>query len=122
MQVERRFRRRRLGLTPLIDVIFLLLLFFMLSSSFARHGEVELTLGGGGAGGGALPVFVRLTGDGVSVNGRAATDLAAAVERHRAAAPQPLALAVTGGATAQDLVAVLARLRAVPDSTLVVLR
>ena len=32
-------RRRRLPLTPLIDVIFLLLLFFMLSSTFTRFSD-----------------------------------------------------------------------------------
>ena len=36
-------RRRRLSMTSLIDVIFLLLLFFMLSSTFSRFAEVELS-------------------------------------------------------------------------------
>ena len=45
-----RFARRRLGLTPLIDVIFLLLLFFMLSSTFSRFSQVPVE--GGAAGGG----------------------------------------------------------------------
>ena len=35
-----------MALTPLIDVIFLLLLFFMLSSTFSRFGEIKLDLGG----------------------------------------------------------------------------
>lgn len=39
-------RRRRVSLTALIDVIFLLLLFFMLSSTFARHGELALDWSG----------------------------------------------------------------------------
>lgn len=38
-------RRRRLSLTSLIDVIFLLLLFFMLSSTFTRFGEIEIAAG-----------------------------------------------------------------------------
>ncbi|WP_254442490.1 biopolymer transporter ExbD [Ruegeria arenilitoris] len=36
------FVRRRMSMTPLIDVIFLLLLFFMLSSTFSRFAEIEL--------------------------------------------------------------------------------
>lgn len=36
-------------MTSLIDVIFLLLLFFMLSSTFARQGELPLDLAMGGA-------------------------------------------------------------------------
>lgn len=35
-------RRRRLSLTPLIDVIFLLLMFFMLGSSFTRFGAIDI--------------------------------------------------------------------------------
>ena len=41
-------RRRRLSMTSLIDVIFLLLLFFMLTSTFTRFSEVELTAAGSG--------------------------------------------------------------------------
>jgi biopolymer transport protein ExbD len=35
-------RTRRISLTPLIDVVFILLLFFMLSSSFQRWHSVDL--------------------------------------------------------------------------------
>lgn len=42
-------RRRRLSMTSLVDVIFLLLLFFMLTSTFKREGELPLNLAGGGA-------------------------------------------------------------------------
>lgn len=38
--------RRRLALTPLIDVVFLLLMFFMLTSSFDKFTTIDLTLGG----------------------------------------------------------------------------
>ncbi len=126
MRTERRgFRRRRLALTPLIDVIFLLLLFFMLSSSFARYGEVELTPGGAGpVRAGVPPVFLRLTAEGFSVNGRTVSPDAveAAIDPFRAGSPQPLLLGLARGVTAQDLVAALVRLRSVPDATLVVVR
>jgi biopolymer transport protein ExbD len=49
-------------LTPLIDVIFLLLLFFMLSSTFTRFAEVPLTNAGGGVAdraAAALPATAR---------------------------------------------------------------
>ncbi len=36
---------RRISLTPLIDVVFLLLVFFMLSSSFIRWRQVDLHAG-----------------------------------------------------------------------------
>lgn len=38
-------RRKRLSMTSLIDVIFLLLLFFMLSSVFSRHVQIEVRAG-----------------------------------------------------------------------------
>ncbi|MCT8266537.1 biopolymer transporter ExbD [Afifella sp. JA880] len=37
-------RHRAMSMTPLIDVVFLLLLFFMLASTFARFGSVDVTL------------------------------------------------------------------------------
>ncbi|AGA32527.1 Biopolymer transport protein ExbD/TolR [Thioalkalivibrio nitratireducens DSM 14787] len=43
------FRRRRddeagINLTPLIDVVFLLLIFFMVSTTFDRHADIQLQL------------------------------------------------------------------------------
>lgn len=35
-------RKRAIGLTPLIDVVFILLMFFMLASSFKHPGGMEL--------------------------------------------------------------------------------
>lgn len=41
-------RKRRLTMTSLIDVIFLLLLFFMLSSTFSREAEFPIDLAASG--------------------------------------------------------------------------
>ena len=72
---ERAFRRRRLSLTSLIDVIFLLLLFFMLSSTFSHFSEVELATAGAGqaASSETQPVFVQLRADSLRVNAREVT-------------------------------------------------
>jgi len=65
------FRRRALSLTSLIDVIFLLLLFFMLSTTFTRTAELPLVAGGSGTGvAQTAPVFLRLGADDLSVNGQ----------------------------------------------------
>lgn len=63
-------RRRRLSMTSLIDVIFLLLLFFMLSSTFARQGELPLDLAMGGATSApeTPPAFVQLREDGLRLD------------------------------------------------------
>lgn len=41
--LKRQRQRRRASITSLIDVIFLLLLFFMLASTFTRFAELEVT-------------------------------------------------------------------------------
>lgn len=49
MSLRRVRRRSRITITSLIDVIFLLLLFFMLASTFSKFSEVELTSASGDA-------------------------------------------------------------------------
>ena len=46
MRFESAFRRRRrlIGLAPLIDVVFILLLFFMLTTNFTRWRELPFDL------------------------------------------------------------------------------
>ncbi|MBO6857990.1 MULTISPECIES: biopolymer transporter ExbD [Roseibium] len=46
-------RRKRIPLTPLIDVIFILIMFFLLSSTFGVWRPLEVALGGGAPAGGA---------------------------------------------------------------------
>lgn len=66
-------KRGRLSMTSLIDVIFLLLLFFMLTSTFSKFGEVELMAAGQGAGAGERQMlFVSLNEDSLSLNGQPA--------------------------------------------------
>ncbi|CUA95828.1 biopolymer transporter ExbD [Pannonibacter indicus] len=64
-------RRRPLSMTSLIDVIFLLLLFFMLSTTFTRFAGVDLgkpgQAGGGASGTPGILVFVEA--DGLRING-----------------------------------------------------
>jgi biopolymer transport protein ExbD len=59
-------------MTSLIDVIFLLLLFFMLSSTFSRFAEVDLsTARSGGAGSSdAKMSFLQLGEENLRVNGQ----------------------------------------------------
>ena len=70
--MRRQARRRRLSMTSLIDVIFLLLLFFMLSSTFSRFAEVELsTASAGGADSSDVETsFLQLGEETLRVNGR----------------------------------------------------
>lgn len=120
--MRRPSRRRALSMTPLIDVIFLLLLFFMLSSTFSRFSDVEMDLGSAGAAGGAPGelAFLRLSVQSVELNGRpvALETLAAAVT---ASGAGTLVVSLGGEVTAQRLTDLLVALRRLPEVDLVVL-
>ncbi|WP_255465873.1 biopolymer transporter ExbD [Salipiger sp. IMCC34102] len=115
---RRKARRRALSLTSLIDVIFLLLLFFMLSSTFSRFAEVELTVGAAGDGGtaDAAPLFLRLAPDTLSLNGElvALDALAGAFPDVEAEAPLVVLVSMAAGVTSQRLTDLLGVLRGVP--------
>jgi len=64
---------RRISLTPLIDVVFLLLIFFMLSSTFLKFTGLDIKGGQTGAASGDIAnlVLVRVHADNkVEVNGK----------------------------------------------------
>ena len=125
--MRRLSRRRRLSMTSLIDVIFLLLLFFMLTSTFTRFSEVELASGGSGSGvSDASPIFAQLGPKELRLNGSAVelTDLPtrlAALKSEGAEGDTPLLIALQQGVTAQRLTDVLVGLRQVPGVSITVL-
>ncbi|MGR3541376.1 MAG: ExbD/TolR family protein [Hasllibacter sp.] len=104
-------RARRPGLTPMIDVIFLLLVFFMLASRFGTEAALDL---GGGPGTGEWtgpPRLVTVTGGGVLVNGAPAPDPAAALAPLMAGPADPVVLRAAPGVPLQRLIDVAAALR-----------
>ncbi len=109
-----------MAMTPLIDVIFLLLLFFMLSSTFSRFGEIELNQAATGP---ATPgivterAFVQLGATRLVLNGTPVTldDLADRVD-----AGQVL-VSLDDDTTAQRLVDLLVLLRGRDGLTVTVL-
>ncbi|TCL08497.1 outer membrane transport energization protein ExbD [Shimia isoporae] len=114
------FVRRPLALTPLIDVIFLLLLFFMLTSTFSTFGEIELSNARQGSGTAQTTVdrhFVQLGPDRLTLNGQSATldDIASDIE-----AGQVL-VSLDQGTTAQRLVDFLHQMRTRGDLDVLVL-
>jgi len=112
------FRRRRLSLTSLIDVIFLLLLFFMLSSIFSRFGELPLVSAGPGAAV-AVPLrFLQLGPQDLRLNGDPLPldALAAALD-----GAGPVLVALAPEVTAQRLTDLLAVLRDLPGLSVTVL-
>jgi biopolymer transport protein ExbD len=116
--------RRPVSVTSLIDVIFLLLLFFMLSSTFARYSEVEIGRqgGGGGAPSGAAPSlsFLQLGAAELRLDGAALPlDRLAPTLSERLAQDDALMLLVQlrQDVLAQRLTDLLVALRGVPGLT-----
>lgn len=110
-------------MTSLIDVIFLLLLFFMLTSTFTRYSELRLFAAapGGAVPPGTPPLFLSLGAEVLRLNGEtvALGDLGAALSR--AEAPGRLLVAVADGVTSQRLVDVLVVLGAQPELSVTVM-
>lgn len=119
--------RKPLGLTPLIDVVFLLLLFFMLASTFDKFAEIDLKVAGAGAGSSSNepPVFVRIHAGGrVDVNAvetgldNLADVLAGLANEGRGA----VVVQVRTGVVTQEMVNVVERIRNAGIGTIVLSR
>ncbi|MFT6773645.1 MAG: biopolymer transport protein ExbD [Paracoccaceae bacterium] len=103
-----RRRTRRPGLTPMIDVVFLLLVFFMLASRFGGEGAASMLGTGQGSGGWSGPPRLAEVhpGGAIRVNGLPAPDLAAALSPLVGEGPEGrlVVLRAAGAATVQDVV------------------
>jgi biopolymer transport protein ExbD len=111
-------------MTSLIDVIFLLLLFFMLSSTFSKFSEVELAgLAGPGAGAAERTLFLQVGADSLRLNARdvALDRLDTTLAETLAEETGQLLVSLTQEVTAQRLTDVLVVLRRRPDLTLSIL-
>jgi biopolymer transport protein ExbD len=125
---RRASHRRRIPLTSLIDVIFLLLLFFMLSSTFSDFGEVEIAAAApaGKPAPGASPAFLQLSPLDLRLNGErlALSDLPNALGplmEDDAPAPLPVLVSLRDGVDSQRLTDLLVTLRDVPHLSVSIL-
>lgn len=109
--------RGRLSMTSLIDVIFLLLLFFMLSSTFTKYGEIELLGVASGSTGGDTPeiLFLSLGTDRVLLNGTVleASDLPERLRQQSDDAQRIVLVSLDTDVTSQRLMDMLAILRGI---------
>jgi|FEC22Drversion2_1045045.scaffolds.fasta_scaffold00009_73 biopolymer transport protein ExbD len=121
-------KRRGTGLTALIDVVFLLLLFFMLASTFSRFAIVEVALGGrAGVAPAADVVAVLLGVDGegnLHVNGARVGPEALAEALRAATGGEPARILVrpVAGASVQDIVRALERARSAGVGDVILVR
>jgi biopolymer transport protein ExbD len=118
MRLNRPARRRGLvNLTPLIDVVFLLLVFFMLASTFLKFGTVKLEAAGGGTAAVAdlsKVALIHVSGDGrFRVDGRTVmrAEMAALLERLVKSGKSEAVVVVRDGARTMDLAAGLSIVR-----------
>lgn len=107
-------------MTPLIDVVFLLLLFFMLTSTFSTFGEIELNQAANGRSVQDPPsnrVFVQLGEERLTLNGATVTleNLAETVETGL------VLVSLDEDVTAQRVVDLLVRLRGRTELNVLVL-
>ncbi|WP_420329715.1 ExbD/TolR family protein [Pseudooceanicola atlanticus] len=98
--------RRRPSLTPLIDVVFLLLVFFMLASRFGIETVMPMPLGGAGAGYSGPPRLVDIAPEALRLNG-IDTDLRALPDALRGMMSGPDNAIILRGRDAADLQRVL---------------
>ena len=63
-------RPARENIVPMINVVFLLLIFFMLAARFGIDQAVSITMAGGAAGYSGPPRLVDVAPDGVALNGQ----------------------------------------------------
>ncbi|WP_102884542.1 ExbD/TolR family protein [Phaeobacter inhibens] len=112
-------------MTSLIDVIFLLLLFFMLTSTFSKFGEIELMAAGRGADTAERQMlFIKLGEDSLTLNAQPAdlSRIADLIRLHPQAGDGHLVLiSPSEAASSQRLVDLLSQLRQVTDLQAVVL-
>jgi len=116
-------RPRRPSQTPLIDVVFLLLVFFMLASRFGGETALGLSAGGGGEAWSGPPRLVDIGAENLRLNGVAVTleTLAVALEPLITDADDPVVLRVGADADVQAIAAVISRLEASGFRRLVVM-
>ena len=121
-----RARRRPIGLTSLIDVIFLLLLFFMLASTFSHYQALPLSGGGGtttAASDMPRPALLRVHGEGrMDLNGRPVTaaDLPARLSELKENEISRVAILSDDKANVQDVVSAMDAIEAADLASILV--
>ncbi len=113
--------RRRPNLTPMIDVVFLLLVFFMLASRFGMDLALPLTVAGQGSGYSGPPRLVDVAPEGLRLNGVMVSEerLLAELGRLTEAAEDAIILRGDEDTPLQRLVAVMEVLRGAGHTRLV---
>lgn len=113
---------RRQSLTPMIDVVFLLLVFFMLAARFGQDMTLPLVTGGAGAAWSGPPRLIEIAPDTLRLNGAplGLADLPTALDPLMIGPDEAVVLRPLPGASLQRLMDVTGALHAAGLSRLVV--
>ncbi len=101
--------RRRPSLTPMIDVVFLLLVFFMLAARFGQDQAIPFSIGGGAVDWQGPPRLVEVFPESMSLNGIPGTpeSVVAALSSFVTSSTDTVVIRPRDGATLQRLVEVI---------------
>lgn len=115
MQIQSQLgRRKKLSLTSLIDVIFLLLLFFMLSSTFSKFSQLKISAQGQGSGAAQQSHVDLVSVDGalIRINGQVVVvgELKSLLSQHDEADMRQAIVTTSLATTTQQLVDILIEL------------
>lgn len=115
LDLEKPRRRNAISLTPLIDVVFILLLFFMLTSQFIQQRRVDLPVPTAGTADDAEVLNIQLAANGRTISVEDETldvdDLSALKQLVAAHGKEVFALDVEKGATTQAFITLVDRLK-----------
>lgn len=113
--------RRKPSLTPMIDVVFLLLVFFMLASRFGLEAMLPLPLAASGGGSyDGPPRLVDIYPERIALNGQPVADIATALQPLMTEPTDMVILRGRDGADLQRIVDISETLRAAHVTALVV--
>ena len=122
MSLKRVRNRRRASITSLIDVIFLLLLFFMLASTFSKFSEIDVAVAGASGGGlsTAEIATINIRTDRVYCNETETldADLVSRLNALTSSGTHGVMISVSDGVSTQRLVDVLSLVKQVPTLTI----
>lgn len=106
--------RRRSSLTPMIDVVFLLLVFFMIAARFGQDQAIPLSIGGGLGDWQGPPRLVDVFPESITLNGVPGTpeSVVAALSSFVTSSTDTVVIRARDGATLQRLVEVIEGLSA----------
>lgn len=119
MSLKRVRNRRRASITSLIDVIFLLLLFFMLASTFSKFSEIDVAVASASDIGQSSTDLATLIiqADRIHCNERETVDadLVSRLNELTASGTSSIMISVTDDVSTQRLVDVLSLVKQVPS-------